>query len=223
MAKSATIGAVAVAAAVALVVYLALASSATAQTASTTSTSTSSQTTTQPGSPSNWPQIWRGNSQGGQDTPFQLGGGAPPGQWIQQGGGGGWFGPSQSEVNLTVGQTITITSTTGEYRTTGTSSSNGTASGTITFKVTGELSQGYTLTVTSGSLTVAGTTYTIESGSAQMDQSGTMISGQGTLSPSGSFILHASAHGTFVGTSASMSLDFTNGTTEYLVSLTGST
>lgn len=218
IAKSATIGAVAVAAAVALLAYLAIASSATAQTATSTTTSTSSQSTTQTSSSPNCSNGWQNGWQAG-GAPFQYGG-APQGQWNQQ---GGWFGQRQSEVNLSVGQTITFTSTSGEYRTVGTSSTNGTASGTVTFTVTGGLSQGYTLTITSGSLTIAGTTYTVESGSAQMDPFGTTISGQGTTGTSGSFILNASAHGTFVGTSASMSLDFTNGTTEYLVILTGST
>ena len=79
--------------------------------------------------------------------------------------------------------------------------------------------EGYTLSLTSGSLTITGTTYTISSGSAQMDSAGTTISGQGTTNPTGQFIVHATAHGTFVGSSASVSLDFTNGTTEYQVTL----
>ena len=54
-----------------------------------------------------------------------------------------------------------------------------------------------------------------------MDPTGAMISGQGTTSPTGQFIVHAMAHGTFVGSSASVSLDFTNGTTEYQVALNG--
>jgi hypothetical protein len=134
----------------------------------------------------------------------------------------GWVGQQQSQVNLSVGQTITVTSTSGEYTTIGTSSTNGTASGTLTFTVTGKLSEGYTLSLNSGSLTIAGAAYTISSGSAQMDPTGTMISGQGTTNPTGQFILHAMVHGTFVGSSASVSLDFTNGTTEYLVTLNGS-
>ena len=54
-----------------------------------------------------------------------------------------------------------------------------------------------------------------------MDPTGAMISGQGTTSPTGQFIVRAVAHGTFVGSSASVSLDFTNGTTEYQVILNG--
>jgi hypothetical protein len=134
---------------------------------------------------------------------------------------GGWFGQRQSQANLSVGQTITVTSTSGEYSIVSSSSTDGTASGTLTFTVTGKLSQGYILSLTSGSLSIAGTTYTISSGSAQMDPAGVVISGQGTANPTGQFIVHAMAHGTFAGSSASVSLDFTNGTTEYQVTLNG--
>jgi hypothetical protein len=214
--KSATIGAVAVTAAVALLAYLAVVSSASAQTVSTTSTTSTSQSTGQTGGSQNCTLRGAGGWQGGG---ISLWGGGPPGQ---EGGQGGRPGQRLSNVNLTAGQTITITSSSGSYITVGTSSANGTASGTITFKVTGKLSQGYTLSISSGSLTVAGTTYTMSSGSAQMDPWGTSISGQGTTSQGGSFIVQASAHGTFVGSTASASLDFTNGTTEFLVTLTGS-
>jgi hypothetical protein len=209
MAKTATIGAVAVGLAVVLLAYGAMISPAFAQ-AATTSTTSASQTSTQTGTQAGTPNQPLG------PWPGQQPGGPQP----QQRGGG--FGYQQSQVSLTVGQTITVTSTQGEYRTVGSSSTNGTASGTVTFTVTGKLSQGYTLSLTSGSLTVAGTTYTVSSGSAQMSLSATTIAGQGTTTPTGQFIVQASAHGTFAGTSASMSLDFTNGTTEYLVSLSGS-
>jgi hypothetical protein len=55
---------------------------------------------------------------------------------------GDWFGQQQSQVNLSTGQTITVTSTSGEYTTMSSTSTNGTASGTLTFTVTGNLSQG---------------------------------------------------------------------------------
>ncbi|MGP8124606.1 MAG: hypothetical protein ACLQEQ_01910 [Nitrososphaerales archaeon] len=217
IAKTATIGAVAVALAVALLAYSAMAVPASAQTATSSSTSTS-QTATQTSASSNQSAICGGQHLGNGEA-FQWSG-APPGQAFQR---GDWFGQQQqSQVSLTVGQTITVTSTSGEYVTTSGSSTNGTASGTLTFTVTGKLSQGYTLSLTSGSLTIAGTTYTISSGSAQMDPYGMTISGQGTTNPTGQFIVHAMAHGTFVGSSASVSLDFTNGTTEYLVTLNGS-
>ena len=135
-------------------------------------------------------------------------------------GRGGPFG-AQSQANLTVGQTITITSTSGEYALASNHTQTGTASGTLTFTVTGKLSQGYTLSITSGSLVVGGTTYTVTSGTAQMDNSASQLEGQGATSSSGAFLLSASAHGSFAGSSASVSLDLTNGSTEYLVFLSG--
>jgi hypothetical protein len=102
----------------------------------------------------------------------------------------------------------------------GSASDNGTASGTITFTVTGSLTAGDTLSI-SGTVVVAGTTYTISSGSAEMNPSASAVSGQGATTPTGEFLLQASAHGSFVGSNGQVSLDLSNGTTEYLVSLTG--
>lgn len=151
-------------------------------------------------------------------TPTQQGG---------PGGHGGFGGPGmpgsyqQSEVNLTVGQKITITSTSGQYYSVASNSVNGTASGTFTFTVTGKLSTGYILSISSGSLTVAGSTYTVSSGTAQLTLSADGISGQGTTTSSGVFSIQAQAHGSFVGSTASVTLDFSNGTTEYAVFLSG--
>jgi hypothetical protein len=137
-------------------------------------------------------------------------------------GGFGMPGPyHQSEVNLTDGQTITITSTSGSYYSLATNSVNGTASGTFTFTVTGKLSTGYILSISSGSISVNGVTYTVSSGTAQMTLSADGISGQGTTSSSGVFAIQAQAHGSFVGSSARVTLDFSNGTTEYAVFLSG--
>lgn len=122
---------------------------------------------------------------------------------------------------MTVGQTITITSTQGKFYVVGDVQNNGTASGTVTFTVTGKLSAGYTLSITQGSIVVNGTTYTLSSGSALMNPAATTITGQGTTTPTGQFIIQASAHGSFAGTSATMSLDLGTGTTEYLVTLAG--
>lgn len=129
---------------------------------------------------------------------------------------------AQSQVNISVGQTFTITSTTGKYYVAGTPSDNGTASGTLTFTVTGKLSAGYTLSISSGSLTVAGATYTITSGTAQMGRGAAGIVGQGATNPTGQFILRASAHGSFVGSTGMVSLDIQSGSSEYLVLLAGS-
>jgi hypothetical protein len=200
-AKTAPIGVAAVALLVVLVAYSSIVAPALAQTATPSSTSTS-ETTIQTGVLNNCLGPWAG----------------PSGRMHQ----GELFGQPQSAVSLSVGQTITVASTSGEYATVSTSSTNGTASGTMTFTVTGKLSQGYTLSLTSGSLTIAGSTYTVSSGSAQMNPSATMISGQGTTTPTGQFMVHAMAHGNFVGLSGSVSLDFTNGTTEYYVILNGS-
>ena len=133
-------------------------------------------------------------------------------------GGGFQF---QSPVSLTVGQTITITSTQGKFLVYATPTKNGTASGTLTFTVTGKLAMGYALSLTSGTIVVNGTTYTVSSGSAQMGPFANAMIGQGTTTPTGQFLFQAQAHGSFAGTSGSVSLDFTNGTTEYAVLLTG--
>lgn len=124
-------------------------------------------------------------------------------------------------VNFSTGQVITLTSTKGSYFVVGTQGkTNGTASGTITLTVDGRLTAGYTLTF-AGSVTVAGSTYTVSSGSGIMGPGGASVQGEGATSPSGSFILNGSARGDFTGTTtATVSLDFSNGTTEYAVSLT---
>ena len=146
-------------------------------------------------------------------------GGGPGGPWGN--GGPGSIGHYQQTLpNITVGQKITITSTSGQYYSVASNSVNGTASGTFTFTVTGKLSTGYVLSM-SGSLTVNGVTYTVSSGTAQMTLSADGISGQGTTSSSGVFAIQAQAHGSFVGSSASATIDFSNGTTEYAVFLTG--
>ncbi len=142
-----------------------------------------------------------------------------PAHWA---GGSGWGDDRASQATtFSNGQTITITSTKGTYFVVGTNGkTNGTASGTLTFTVTGKLTSGYVLNV-GGSLIVNGTTYSVTSGSAAMGPSGSAIQGQGATSSLGSFILRASARGDFSGTTTGMvSVDFSNGTTEYAVFLT---
>ena len=137
------------------------------------------------------------------------------------GAGRGGQGQAQA-ATFTTGQTITITSTAGSYFVVGTQGkTNGTASGTLTFTVGGKLTAGYILSV-GGSITVAGTTYNLTSGSGVMGPGGANIQGQGATSSSGSYIVRATARGNFSGTTTStVSLDFGNGTTEYAVFLTG--
>jgi hypothetical protein len=130
---------------------------------------------------------------------------------------------------LTVGQVINITSTQGHFRVVGDKSENGTASGTVAFTVTGKFADGYSLSITTGSLDVNGTTYAISSGSAQTGHYAHLMVGQGTAAKvgtasgtaSGAFLMRATARGTFGGEFATMSLDLQSGTTEYAVSLVG--
>jgi hypothetical protein len=131
---------------------------------------------------------------------------------------------------LKVGQVINITSTQGHFKVVGDKSENGTASGTMTFTVTGKFVMGYTLSITAGSLDVNGTTYAISSGSAQTGHFAHRMVGQGTTTTvgttagtaaSGAFLMRATARGTFGGENATMSLDLQSGTTEYAIFLVG--
>ena len=149
--------------------------------------------------------------------------GMRPGQGFEGNGRGPFGQGGQATTTFTTGQTITLTSTKGEYFVVGSKGkTNGSASGTLTFTVAGKLTAGYILNI-GGSLTVNGTTYNVTSGSATMGPGGSGIQGQGATSSSGSFILRAIARGDFSGTTTStVSLDFSNGTTEYAVLLTSS-
>ena len=204
-AKTAVVTASVIAIVAALLAYPAL-TTANAQ------TSTSSQTTS-PSGTSSWT--------GGTDQAWApgTGGMGPPPQGGRGMGGPGFGGP-QGRVSVPVGQKITFTSTRGEYFIVGTPSKNGTASGSVAFTVSGNLTEGYTLSV-SGSVVVGGTTYTVSSGSGQMSPSASAISGQGATSPSGAFILKGTARGSFIGTAATLTLDLQSGSTEYLVLLNG--
>jgi hypothetical protein len=194
--------------AIAVLGYAMLASPVTAQTATSTTTSPATPALrTQTSGPTTGPRANHGG-------PFQRGAPMMGKAWARD------F--VQNQVNVSVGQTFTITSTQGKYYVPGSPSSNGTASGTVTFTVTGKLSAGYTLSVTGGSVTVAGTTYTISSGTAQMNRGASAITGQGVTSPTGEFLLRATARGSFVGSTGLVSLDLQSGSSEYLVVLAGS-
>jgi hypothetical protein len=130
---------------------------------------------------------------------------------------------------LTVGQVFNITSTSGHFKVVGDKSENGTASGMVTFTVTGKFASGYTLSITSGNFNVNGTTYAISSGLAQTGHYAHHLVGQGTTvmvgttstAASGAFLMKATARGTFGGEYATMSLDLQSGTTEYAIFLVG--
>lgn len=131
----------------------------------------------------------------------------------------------QNVPTLAMGQNITIESTQGRFRVVGDPSLTGNASGSATFTVTGEFAGGYSLSISSGSLDVNGTTYTVSSGSVEMGHYAHSLVGQGTAtSPaanSGAFLVRATARGSFAGEYATMSLDLQNGNTEYAIFLAG--
>jgi hypothetical protein len=155
---------------------------------------------------------WKG---GGNGTfPFR-GPPQPPGGHFFRGGAlqGG------PPANLAVSQKITLTCTNGRYVEYNDTGVNGTASGTLDLSVTDKLAQGYTLSITGGSVSIGSNTYTISSGSIQTGLSASNISGQGSTSSSGTFLIPGQARGSFAGTTANVGLDIKIGSTEYFVTL----
>jgi hypothetical protein len=127
---------------------------------------------------------------------------------------------------LTVGQTITLTSTNGQFHVVGNPNESGTASGTIALTVTGAFKGGYALSVSSGSLTINGTTSVITSGSAEMGPYQAHLVGQGDLATASAnatpavFLFAAGAHANFQGqTYNTLRLDVQTNGTEYAVLL----
>lgn len=106
---------------------------------------------------------------------------------------------------LTVGQTVTFTSTNGQWRVLSSPVTplvrTGAASGTVTLTVTGAYKHGYSLSITSGALSINGSTYSIVSGSAEMGPWQARLVGQGSFSTSapGSFLMAGGAHADFFG------------------------
>ncbi len=86
---------------------------------------------------------------------------------------------SSQKIQLSAGQTITLTSVAGGYWVVGDRAVNGTASGSMTLQVSGALTGGYILSVTGGSLNINGITYTISSGSAELGPHGAYLAGNG--------------------------------------------
>jgi hypothetical protein len=126
------------------------------------------------------------------------------------------------KADLSVGQTINISSIEGSFNVVGDRSQNGTASGTLTFTVTSALKTGYTLALTSGSLDLNGTTYTITSGSAETGIYAQNLVGQGETSPAGTFLIRANSTGNFGGVVLSqVRMDFNTSAAEYAVYMIG--
>lgn len=105
------------------------------------------------------------------------------------------------QAALTVGQTLTFTSTSGQFHVVGKPSETGSASGSVVLTVTGAFKGGYSLSIASGTMTINGTTLSIASGSAEMGPFQAHLVGQGTLASAtpGSFLFAAGAHANFQG------------------------
>lgn len=133
---------------------------------------------------------------------------------------------TSSVPTLAVGQAITFTSIEGGYKTQGGSTAQtGDASGSFTLTVTGTFDKGYSLSVSSGSLTVAGQTYQIGSGSAELGPHLAHLVGQATLTSAsatdaGSLLFRARNIGKFGSVrNAIVGMDVQAGGNEYLVRL----
>jgi hypothetical protein len=123
-------------------------------------------------------------------------------------------------LQLSPGQTFTLTSVAGGYRQVGDNSVNGTATGTLSFKVTGTFSGGYAISMTSGTISINGTTYTVSAGSAELGRHGAYIVGQGQLGNSGQFLLEGRNIGRFGSTDYGvLRIDLTNGPQEFGIRL----
>ncbi|HYB45285.1 MAG TPA: hypothetical protein VEC92_02065 [Nitrososphaerales archaeon] len=133
-------------------------------------------------------------------------------------GRGDFRGPNNS-LNLTVGQTLTLSGLTGRYRSATNSSIKGNASGTLAFKVTAAFKSGYLLAISSGTLTVGKVSYSVTGGTVELapfTQAGT---GSGTTSSSGQFLIQLSVHGTTSSPVGRAVLDLEAGGSEYLVTI----
>ncbi len=123
------------------------------------------------------------------------------------------------QIQLTSGQTVTLASVAGGYWTVGERDVNGTASGAITLQVSGDLKGGYILTVTGGSFTVNGTTYTISSGSAELGPRGLSMVGSGQAGTA-QFLFLGRDLGSFGSTNYGVLwVDLKNGNSEFATRL----
>jgi len=123
------------------------------------------------------------------------------------------------KAQLSVGQTITLTSVAGGYWEVGNRAVNGTASGSMTLQVSGAFKGGYALTVTGGSLAIDGTTYTISSGSSELGPYGAHMIGQGQAGTA-QFLFAGRDLGKF-GTAnyGILNVDLKNGSSEFAARL----
>jgi len=126
---------------------------------------------------------------------------------------------SSERIQLSQGQTITLTSVAGGYWVVGDRNSNGTASGSLTLTVSGSLTGGYILTVTGGSLNINGATYAVSSGSAELGPHGVYLVGQGQAG-SAQFLFLDRGLGKFGSTNYGvLRIDLKDGTSEFAARL----
>ncbi|HYC11663.1 MAG TPA: hypothetical protein VEC02_03275 [Nitrososphaerales archaeon] len=124
------------------------------------------------------------------------------------------------QAQLAAGQTMTLTGVAGGYRVVGDRSVNGTASGSLVLLVTGVFKGGYALSVTGGSITLNGTTYTVSGGSGELGPRGIHMVGQGQTGNGGKFLFDARNLGSFGNASYGiLRIDLTNGGSEFAVRL----
>jgi hypothetical protein len=127
--------------------------------------------------------------------------------------------PAQ-KLQLSVGQTLVLTSVAGGYKQVGDSAVNGTATGTMTLKVTGTFTAGYSLSITSGTISLGGTTYAVSGGSAELGPYGAHMVGQGQAGSTAQFLFTATNLGRFGSTAYGvLRIDLTNGLSEFAVRL----
>lgn len=122
---------------------------------------------------------------------------------------------------LAVGSSFTLSNLNGTYVSATNESVSGKAAGSFTFQVTGVYAKGYTLSVTSGTLTIGSTTYTITSGTVVLNTGGESGTGSGVASGGSTFLISVSGlHGSLASPSiGNLRLDLMSGTSQFLVSL----
>ena len=122
---------------------------------------------------------------------------------------------SLAKIQLSTGQTVTLSSVAGGYWQVGDRAVNGTASGTVTLNVTGAFAGGYSLSVTGGSLSINGTNYAVSGGSAELGPHGVRMVGQGQ-SGTAQFLFGGRSLGKFgSATYAILRVDLKDGSAEF--------
>ena len=134
--------------------------------------------------------------------------------------------------NLTAGTTLTFSNLTGHFvsfANLGNHSGEddgqttvGNSTGSFTFKVTGNSSTGFGLSIVSGTFSANGTTYTVSGGNLVLNEGDEVASGNGTASGGATFTIHVDGiHGNTTSSAlvGAIRLDVKVGSSEFLVIL----